>query len=642
MSFCINSLVIYGKNKKKRVLEFNETGVTIISGDSETGKSSIADIISYCLGGDYTVKGKVKDVLSWYGLKIKFSENSYAFIARQAPPLGQKTTKNCYFVSGKSVEIPDFEDLSGDDSIEAATSFITREIGITKTLSTISDPSTKSSPKPHLKHSLYYCFLKQSNLAHEKILFHRQDEAEVKKYISMTAPYFLGAIPEETLAMLQKLMRLRGELRSVETSLKESESILGEGATKGRKLVEEAKAFGLLNFDEASDTLKNISHALKKADLPQTRDIPNIPLDRIHHLREEREKLADELSSNREQLVTVKKFVVEEGKYSFEVSEQIHRLNSVNLFKKVKDSSVDCPTCGSHGINLSEVKSQMISSIDKLRSQISHVASGRGNLGELSEELKNKSSELRRKISAIDKSIDSIYEHNSSAKKIKNDQLEAAKILGRINLYIETVTFKDNIEDLKLKKNALEKEIESIEGELDEETRKELFRSYLAIIGKDMTKWAEELKMEYAGCPHQISFSRLTVEALTENGGVDMQGMGSAKNWLGCHLIAYLGLQKWFRKMNRPVPKFIFMDQPSQVWFPTEDDLIRKSKSKSNDLDKARELYDWIFEKSSTIKDLQLIIVDHVKFSDDGFKKYIKEEWRDGNALVPRSWLKAK
>lgn len=639
MSFKIHSIVIYGKNSKKRTLEFNTSGVTIISGDSETGKSSIADIISYCLGGDYTMKGKVKEVISWYGIKLLLPGDNEVFIARKAPGLGQKSTNACYFMSGGNIDIPEFGELDGQDSIESAISFLTKEMGVSKSLGTLNDPTTKSSPKPHLKHSLYYCFLKQSNIAHEKILFHRQDEAEVKKFISLTAQYFLGAIPEDTIVLLQKLSRLKGELKSVETSLKETESIIGEGATKGRKLVDEAKAFGLIASSSEAETLIEISKALKNAKIPKMSDIDSIPTDKILSLKNQREDLMSELSGLKEELSTVSKFVTEEGKYSFEVTEQLNRLQSIKLFSISQNHSKSCPTCGHEGISLEKVHSEVIRSMDKLKKQISHATNSRGSLNTLAEDLKKQSREVRGRISEIDKSVESVYEHNANARKAKDDQLEAAKILGRITLYLETVSFKDNAAELKNRQKILEKEIGLLEEKLDGDSRDELFKSYIAIIGKDMTEWAEQLQMEYAGCPHQISFSKLTVEALTETGSVDMQGMGSAKNWLGCHLIAYLGLQKWFIKKHRPVPQFVFMDQPSQVWFPTEDELKGNSKA-SKDMDKVKKLYSWIFEKSQAIPDLQIIMVDHVKFTDKQFVGALKEEWRDGKALVPKAWLK--
>jgi len=48
--------------------------------------------------------------------------------------------------------------------------------------------------------------------------------------------------------------------------------------------------------------------------------------------------------------------------------------------------------------------------------------------------------------------------------------------------------------------------------------------------------------------------------------------MGSGENWVGYHVIAHLGLHKWFRQKGRPVPGFLIFDQPSQAHYPPEQD----------------------------------------------------------------------
>ena len=46
--------------------------------------------------------------------------------------------------------------------------------------------------------------------------------------------------------------------------------------------------------------------------------------------------------------------------------------------------------------------------------------------------------------------------------------------------------------------------------------------------------------------------------------------MGSAANHLGSHLIALLGLHTYFIENNRPMPSFLVLDQPTQVYCPPE------------------------------------------------------------------------
>ena len=90
-----------------------------------------------------------------------------------------------------------------------------------------------------------------------------------------------------------------------------------------------------------------------------------------------------------------------------------------------------------------------------------------------------------------------------------------------------------------------------------------------------MSDWAGQLKLEYADSPLGLDLRDLTVVAFRESGPVPMFEMGSGQNWLGCHLLTYLALHKWFVEKNRPCPHFLMLDQPTQVYFPPDppDDM---------------------------------------------------------------------
>jgi hypothetical protein len=49
-----------------------------------------------------------------------------------------------------------------------------------------------------------------------------------------------------------------------------------------------------------------------------------------------------------------------------------------------------------------------------------------------------------------------------------------------------------------------------------------------------------------------------------------MAEIGSGVNWVGYHLLALLALHRYFIEKRRPVPAFLILDQPSQVYFPPD------------------------------------------------------------------------
>jgi hypothetical protein len=158
-----------------------------------------------------------------------------------------------------------------------------------------------------------------------------------------------------------------------------------------------------------------------------------------------------------------------------------------------------------------------------------------------------------------------------------------------------------------------------------------------------MTAGAQALEMEYRANPHRLDIGLLTVVADTDVRPIRMTQMGSAANWLGCHLIAHVGLHKWFATKMRPVPRFLFLDQPTSAYYPPDDDTSKQGTDE--DRIAVARMYNWLIDsvqKADQKEKFQLIIVDHTDLEDDRFQTCVVEPWRGDNALIPADWLKTE
>ena len=78
----------------------------------------------------------------------------------------------------------------------------------------------------------------------------------------------------------------------------------------------------------------------------------------------------------------------------------------------------------------------------------------------------------------------------------------------------------------------------------------------------------------------------------------------------------------------------MFLDQPSQVYFPSERD------EKKTDWNEVNRIYQFIIDRTMELRNqLQVIIVDHADLEGDSFREFILENWwpSDKN-LVPVDW----
>jgi hypothetical protein len=160
-----------------------------------------------------------------------------------------------------------------------------------------------------------------------------------------------------------------------------------------------------------------------------------------------------------------------------------------------------------------------------------------------------------------------------------------------------------------------------------------------------MTQGAQELMLEHSTSPLRLDLKKLTVVADTVDGPVPMSNMGSGENWVGYHLIAHLALHRWFAQRVRPVPRFLFLDQPSQVYFPSERELAAEmslADLSEDDRSAVKRMFRYIFSSvDSTSQGFQVIITEHADIDENWFQTAVAERWRGGLKLVPEDWPRA-
>jgi hypothetical protein len=117
--------------------------------------------------------------------------------------------------------------------------------------------------------------------------------------------------------------------------------------------------------------------------------------------------------------------------------------------------------------------------------------------------------------------------------------------------------------------------------------------------------------------------------------------MGSGANWLACHLLIHFAIHKHFVQANRPVPRFLILDQPSQIYFPPEKDVNESGEiTITSDEAEVKKIYEFIFMVANELTpNFQVIITDHAKLKFEDFTNSITEEWRNGLKLIPMNWI---
>lgn len=634
----IRELVLYGYNGEVRHLPFALGQVNIITGRSKSGKSVVGDIIDYCLGGDSCniADGVVRDNVAWYGLLLQF-EHERVFVARKNPDKGQQTTGVCYIDIGEKIEAPDNYDFSSNTNVSGIEESLTRRIGISENLNTSPEGQSRLPLAANIRHALYYCFQCQDEIAAKNFLFHHQSDDFITQAIKDTIPYFLGAISEEALALENERSILKRKLTLEKRKLEENRFLMGGGSERAISLIGEARQAGLIDASTQIDyqNYREMYSVLQTAmNWSPSMIGSNSGMDRLTFLQSKLQEIRDEFDEIGISLDNARKFVGETAGYSGEAQHQKMRLESIGLFEQLNFNPGKCPLCsGTLEQPLPSVE-MIKASIVNLDKSIASVTREQPKLRAFISDLEREREKKQEEIKALEAEIDGLYQQESERARLRDINARRGKVVGRISLWVESVENDTESEKQEQIVKRIEERIKEIDDILDRDSVEERKQSALSRIQEDMTKWAKALQLEHSDNPYRLDLNKVTVVVDKPERPVPLKQLGSGSNWVGVHLIAYFALQRFFVNANRPVPRFLFLDQPSQVYFPSELD------EKQIDWNEVNKMYQFIIDRTNELNGkLQVIVVDHADLKEDSFRQFICENWWpiDKN-LVPSDW----
>ncbi|WP_274362920.1 DUF3732 domain-containing protein [Paenibacillus thermotolerans] len=645
MSIQIKELALYNKQGRKRIVPFIIGKVNIITGKSKVGKSAIIEIIEYCLGrSEFRIpEGVIRNHVVYFGIKLIY-EQQEILIVKKAPEGNALSQSQIHLEVGADIDFPEIDNITTNSNDDSLVDYLGSLIGISPNLHIPSEGQSRDPLEANFKHARTFLFQKQSVIANESILFHRQNEPFIPQSIKDTLPYFLGVIREDQLKLEQELRQTKRQLKLLQRKFYEASTIVGNSNAQAITLFEEAKQVGLLDEKVQSGDSDYILSCLKGTLKWKPFAEPIFETDRLQEMQSERRGLIEQIAQVNDQISSAKAYAAEAVGYTFEANQQRLRLESVHLFPSDGDGQNHCPLCTSRLENTVPTVEMINNSLLNLRNNLISVERERPKLREFLQKLEYQLQAYKEELQSITNAMNTLLMEQQVADDIKEINTRIARVVGRISLFLENYQEVNEDKDLKIQIAELEGRIEILEQELDKEKKDELLTSVLSRISTYMTKWAEDLQLEHSSSPYRLDLKYLTVIADQEERPIPMYRMGSGENWLGCHLISHLALHKYFIQRDRPVPSFIILDQPTQVYFPPEKyEVMEGLDEELTDEDRlaVSRLFNLLYSVCNELEGkFQIIVLDHANIDDEDFQSSLVEEpWRNGRALIPVDWF---
>lgn len=662
MKLSILKVILWSKtdNHDPRIIEFVPGRINVITGESGTGKSSLSWIIDYCLGSEKCSipVGLIREVTGWFGLHIKLA-NTEMIVARRNPE-DQQTTTDLYWEEGLELHVPPVvrKNARVDDLKNRF-----NNIAYLPTLDFSSDDNVGYGGRPSFRDMAAFNFQPQHIVANPYTFFFKSDTTEHREKLRIIFPLALGAIDAGTLAKQRELKdadreyeRLRRELDARQNAAR-----AWEAEVEGYYL--QAKALGLLpgspSSQEGWSLDKYMLELQKVPEMVRTMDLPDVQegtgesaVTELTRLINEEDALGQEIGSIRRRLDKLDQLSSAVGDYGVTLTAQEDRLLGVGWFAQKLQDTHTCPVCASvhtdGNARLSDL--QLLATELKTLTATVHEAPAK-----MDQEVASLRLELRTRENSISKTRQKrkIIENQSSLQSAQRQRVRQIYLfVGRVEQALENVIASRTVDGLQDKVKKLSAKIADLKRDLDPSAQKNRLAAAVDAVSNTIGKYARLLKLEHASENVRLNTKELTLQFSPLSGRTDfLWEVGSGQNWVGYHIAGLLALHEHFINLGQNfVPRFLIIDQPSQVYFPEawpslDQTVAPASKNDSySDIEGVRRIFGALAHFMEAVADqFQIIVTEHAgSITWRGFTNvHLVGNWREGHDdfLIPNAWL---
>ncbi|MDT3430833.1 DUF3732 domain-containing protein [Stenotrophomonas maltophilia] len=615
MNFGFDKIVLWSKNGECRSLDFKRNRVNVISGESHTGKSALLDIIDYCfLASSHKLPDSIiNENVAWYGIVFYVNEKVYA-IARRSPE-GNKVSSEYFFSS--IGELPDAPVQNArEDDIRK---IIESEFGIDGgVVVPFGGGAIRAGSKVSFRYFLMFNTISEDIITNSKVFFDKQSEDRYREALPRIFDMALGIDDLGNMAARERRDILGREL--AKALRRESQLRAGQDDFDGeiRTLASRAAEYGIFDSSANDFSREAVRDAIERAASVDTGKAIG-----------RRAEISAELFSVDKRLRQLRQFSADYKEYKRALSLAEDSLLPVNHL--IKNAPL---------LIKSEIFDGLLASLKFDLSEIRRSTSRKqpvdGQVGAIIDALTVEQGELRRELEALP-------EEPRSFESEREKWLFVGETKGRLSVFDSAP--KASSIHLQPSADQLQNEIDSINVRDVEETRASVV-SMINEIAQDFLAETGAALANYSRYQTDFSYKEKRLRLRKPRSSL-IENVGSSSNHMFLHLLQFLALHEVAISHDSPfVPRCLIIDQPSRPYYPDDGSMdgIALDNSDSEKVSIAFKLLsDFVGKMNREYSaQFQMIVFEHVpKATFEGMEYvHLLPEFRGGEALIPRSWLR--
>ena len=655
----ISYLGVIDKYDNCHYISFQE-GLNIITGRSSTGKSAIIEIFDYCTGNRentvpegvitenaqlYFVVLVAKDIQLVVG-RTQEDNSTKAFYKIEPEEINIEKISMDYFGEEYFIPIIDFRVELGH--------FCGLNISETDEDKESIDYRGQKKGRPSFRNMISFMLQHQNLVANKHSLFYRFDEKEKRERVIEEFKIFAGFVDQQYYILCQELEESRKKLEKYKTENSKYEARKAETAQELTELRDDFFSVSGMDLFPGIKNERLLNAPLLFIEQLETHKIEvNEVSDEYRkkyvQLNEEKNRL---LAERRKATIRLER-IISSIEYAKNYSKIIDKYNPVS--EAIKGNG-ECPFCH-HATNVTVAEANRLTdAVNWLNGELRKSPQRLDSFLPQKKAIEDEIADIDKKIRFLNASINVILKTNEQLEKNRSLEEQSLKIKLKIENILEWSLKESlnlthyNIEKVQKEISRLEQilfEKYNIEGKLSEAEN---------YINCSMNEIGNKLDFEYKPINLHFDINSFELYHLKEgNKKVYLRSMGSGANWLDSHVCLFLSLLRYFTSLGEKslVPSILFLDQPSQVYFPTMIDLStdgfdavklkekeKGDKGKEEVDDDMRAVTNLFVQILNVLESLnkeygytpQIIISDHADKLNLGekytFENYVRKRWR--------------
>ncbi|MGH1387882.1 DUF3732 domain-containing protein [Kordia sp.] len=642
MNCYIKDILLFGGDKEKRIVPLKQ-GLNIITGASQTGKSALIEIVDYCFCSKFSSipRGKIHDWTELYAIIIE-KQGEFIIIGRRRFDSGGNLNMYCNVV-GEYTKIEDIDlsyfNNSSPQKLTSVKKQIAQFFGVNVKNTNETLNSKKEGHTASIRNLTSFMFQHQNLIASKHTLFSRFDDPIRKKDTISQLPVFLGWVGDKYYSYIrEKELLLDKQNRLLKLKEKEEKQIEKQTKELNAHFKNYYSIIGK-SFSAAYSVQELLILRNQLPDYNEKTFVSETLSTRYIEQKEYRDKLKAKRDLIQKRIANIELYD------NYTVNYQVSLLELRDKAKKgsqIKDRQSNCPLCGqdSSEIIVEELK-KLHEARQDLEQELKKTKDFKEDYSSELQKLKIEKDRYDNELRKVNSQIKYLERQFKDIESFKSTSDRAIYAKAKLDLIIDNITNSSLLSNYEEELKNIKEAIDRLKVELGVFDIESKLNNAQRLLNQNIGQICSNLDFEDRFLPVNSQFDirefTFSIFDNTNKTRVRLSELGSGSNWLASHIGVFLSFLKLSTiEKESKIPSVLFLDQPSQIYFPNEPSIDDK-KSRNKEFEKVDNIYNTILDQIEDVKKEsgylpQVIVTDHADYLN------LKDEYNYESYVIKRWW----